>query len=101
MTNNLDLFLNRQPYHKWVHYANHASSLVLSIGIVVIQGKLPNGNSSSVFLHRVLYVPDLGSDNLFAWNTVCGLGFVKVGMSSDVFIRKEIPGKDILWVQKN
>ena len=101
MTNNLDLFLNIQPYHKRVCYANNTSSLALGIGTIAIQGKLPNGNTSSILLQRVLYVPDLGSDNLFAWNAICGMGFVKVGMGSDIFIRKEIQGKDILWARKD
>ena len=89
MTNNLDLFLNIQPYRKRVRYANNTSSLALGIGTVAIQGKMPNGNASSVLLHGVLYVPDLGSDNLFSWNAVCGLGFVKVGMGSDILLRKK------------
>ena len=94
MTNNLDLFLNIQPYRKRVRYANNTSSLALGIGTVAIQGKLPNGNTSSILLQRVLYVPDLGSDNLFSWNAVCGMG-------SDIFIRKEINGKNILWARKD
>ena len=65
MTNNLDLFLNIEPYHKRVRYANNTSSLALGIGTVAIQGKLPNGNNP-VLLQRVLCVPDLGSDNLFS-----------------------------------
>ena len=101
MTNNLDLFLNIQPYNKRVRYANNCASLALGIGSIAIQGKLPNGNTSSILLQRVSYVPDLGSDNLFSWNAVCGLGFVKVGMGSNVFIRGEIGDRDLLWARKD
>ena len=41
MTNNLDLFLNIQPYNKRIRYANNTSSLALGIGSIAIQGKLP------------------------------------------------------------
>ena len=54
-----------------------------------------------VFLKRVLFVPDLGSDNLLSWNAVCGMGFVKIGMGSDISTGKEIKGKEILWARKD
>ena len=73
--------------------------MAVGIGRVAVQGKLPNSKTSSVILRNVLYVPDLGSVNLFSWPAICNLGFVKVGMGSDIFMRKELNGDDLLWAR--
>jgi len=99
MTNNLDLFLDISHCRRRIRYANKTESMAVGIGRVAVQGKLPNSKTSSVILRNVLYVPDLGSGNLFSWPAICNLGFVKVGMSSDIFIRKELNGDDLLWAR--
>jgi len=98
MTNNLDLFINIETVKGTVRLGDDSIIETCGRETFVILAKTSIGHVSSVYLERVLWVPDLGSCSLLSWRAIVSLrkGFSLASSGNDMYIFRENK-TEVIW----